>query len=255
MNKASDVKTPISGMDDRGLLFIPCYNESLALGALIAEVRDAGISLDLLVINDGSSDRTAEVAQAAGVAVLDLPCNLGVGRAIQAGFQYAVQQGYDYVVRIDGDGQHPPSEIVKLQQHKTVSPADLIVGSRFGTEREMVSTRLRYLSVRMLSVFISLICRNRISDPTSGFWLVRRPLLDYFAVEFPTDYPEPEALALLSRQGYRYEEVSVRFRARQAGHSSIRSWGTVYYAFKVGLALVVDRFRPVNETYKRERLV
>jgi glycosyltransferase involved in cell wall biosynthesis len=174
---------------------------------------------------------------------------------MQAGFQYAVEQGYDYVVRIDGDGQHPPGEIIKLLQKATLSEADLIIGSRFGASEEMVSTRLRYVSVRMLSVFISLICRNRISDPTSGFWLVRRPLLDYFAVEFPTDYPEPEALALLSRQGYRYDQVTVQFRVRQAGHSSIRSWGTVYYAFKVGLALVVDRFRPVNEAYKRERLV
>lgn len=222
---------------------------------LLNEVKQAGVSLDALVINDGSSDLTAQVGRSSGVQVLDLPCNLGVGRAIQAGFQHALQQGYDYVVRIDGDGQHPPSEIVKLQQKAADSPADLIVGSRFGAEKEMVSTRLRYLGVRMLSVFISLICRNKVSDPTSGFWLVRRPLLDYFAAEFPTDYPEPEALALLSRQGYLYDQVSVQFRVRQAGHSSIRSWGTVYYAFKVGLSLVVDRFRPVNETFKRERLV
>lgn len=246
-------KTPISG-EDRGLLFIPCYNESLSLGNLIAEVRDAGVQLDLLVINDGSSDRTVEVARAAGAMVLDLPCNLGVGRAIQAGFQYAVANGYAYVVRIDGDGQHPPAEIKNLQDKRLQTGADLIIGSRFGAPEEMVSTRLRYFGVRLLSVFISAICRKQVSDPTSGFWLVQRPLLDYFAVEFPTDYPEPEALALLSRQGYSYEEVPVQFRVRQAGHSSIRSWGTVYYTFKVGVALMVDRFRPVNLLYERSRL-
>lgn len=253
MSEPPVVKTPISA-EDRGLLFIPCYNESLSLGNLIAEVRESGVQLDLLVINDGSSDRTAEVARAAGAVVLDLPCNLGVGRAIQAGFQYAVANGYAYVVRIDGDGQHPPGEICKLQEKAKSSPADLIIGSRFGAPEEMVSTRLRYLGVRLLAIFISTICRNRVSDPTSGFWLVRRPLLDYFAVEFPTDYPEPEALALLSRQGYGYDEVAVQFRVRQAGLSSIRSWGTVYYAFKVGIALLVDRFRPVNVQYERSRL-
>ena len=236
-----------------GLLVIPCYNEALSLPGLLDEVRAAELGLDVLVINDGSSDQTAARARQSGAKVLDLPCNLGVGRAFQAGMQYAMRHGYPFVVRIDGDGQHPPAEIPKLIARARETGADLVVGSRFGAGPGMISTRLRYLGVRALAVFLSVICRSRITDPTSGFWLVRRPLCAYFAVEFPTDYPEPEALALLRRQGYSFAEVPATFRSRRAGVSSIRLWGAVYYAFKVGLALVVDRVRPINRLYARGR--
>jgi len=234
-----------------GLILIPCFNESLSLPALLEEVRGAGLNLDICVVNDGSTDLTAQAARATGVTVVDLPCNLGVGRAVQAGMQYAVERGYDFVVRIDGDGQHPPSEIPKLMSVARETGADLVVGSRFGGGRGPVSARWRQMGVRALSVFLSVICRSRISDPTSGFWMVSRPLFRYFAVEFPSDYPEPEALALLRRQGYAFVEVPVTFRPRTAGVSSIRLWGAVVYAFKVGLALVVDRVRPVNRLFAR----
>jgi glycosyltransferase involved in cell wall biosynthesis len=235
-----------------GVVLIPAYNEEATLPTLLAEVRREVPELVPVVINDGSVDRTAAVARLAGVQVIDLPCNLGVGGAVQAGMRYALEQGYDFAVRIDGDGQHPPAEIPRLLQVARVCNADLIVGSRFGVEHEVISTRLRYAGIKALALFLSLICRSRISDPTSGFWMVKRSLLTYFAHEFPTDYPEPEALALLRRQGYSFAEVAVRFRPRQAGVSSIRAWGTVYYALKVGLALVVDRVRPVNRVYARE---
>lgn len=239
---------------ERGLLIIPALNEAQTLPSLLEEVKAAALPLDVLIINDGSSDLTAATARSMGVHVLDLPCNLGVGRAVQAGFQFAEQQGYGFVVRIDGDGQHPPAEIPKLIDAANLSGADLMVGSRFGAERQVISTRFRYAGVKALAIFLSIICRSRIHDPTSGFWLVRQPLLRYFAREFPADYPEPEALALLRRQGFAFAEVSVKFRVRQAGVSSIRSWGTIYYAFKVGLALLVDRVRPVNRHFARERL-
>ncbi len=235
----------------RGLLIIPCYNEEQSLPALMAEVRQANLDLDVLVINDGSSDRTAQVARRLKVSLVDLPCNLGVGHAVQAGLQHAVQNGYDFIVRIDGDGQHPPAEIPKLLKYAASCPADVIVGSRFGGETEMVSTRFRYLGVKCLSMFLSKICKSHISDPTSGFWLIRRPLLKYFAKEFPTDYPEPEALALLRRQGYTFDEVPVNFRPRVAGVSSIQKWGAINFTFKVGLALVVDRVRPVNTLFAK----
>lgn len=239
---------------DRGLLIVPAFNEALTLPGLLEEVQAAGTGLDVLVINDGSSDLTSLAVRDRGTRVLDLPCNLGVGRAVQAGLQFAERNGYDFVVRIDGDGQHPPAEIHKLIEVAKSSDADLVVGSRFGAERQIISTRFRYAGVKALAIFLSVICRSRIHDPTSGFWLVKRPLIRYFANEFPSDYPEPEALALLRRQGYTFAEVPVRFRQRQAGVSSIRSWGTIYYAFKVGLALVVDRVRPVNRVYAKGRV-
>ncbi|MCX6995749.1 MAG: glycosyltransferase family 2 protein [Kiritimatiellaeota bacterium] len=187
-----------------------------------------------------------------GAMALDLPCNLGVGGAVQTGFQFAVEQGFDRIVRIDGDGQHPPAEIHKLLQVMDRDELDLVVGSRFGLEQKCISTRFRYVGIRMLAGFLSRICRCSITDPTSGFWLVNRPLMNYFSQYYPTDYPEPEALALLRRQGYRMAEVPVRFRPRLAGQSSIRTWGAFYFAMKVGLALLVDRVRPINRMYARE---
>ena len=245
--------TPLEGMipKQKGLLIIPCYNESESIPTLLDEVSRAKTGLDVLVINDGSTDRTADVVRAMDVALLNLPCNLGVGHAVQAGFQYGVEMGYDFIVRIDGDGQHPPGEISKLIEMADKTSADLIVGSRFGAGNEMISTRLRYVGILLLSWFLSAICKGRISDPTSGFWCIRRDLFSYFAKEFPTDYPEPEALAILRRQGYAYAEIPVTFRAREAGESSIKSWGTLYFAFKVGLAIVVDRLRPVNKVYAK----
>lgn len=253
MGQTLQSKAP-NPLPERGLLIIPAFNEAQTLPGLLEEARAAGTGLDVLVINDGSSDLTALTVRNGGIQVLDLPCNLGVGRAVQAGFQFADRNGYDLIVRIDGDGQHPPAEIRKLIEMAKSSEADLVVGSRFGAERQIISTRFRYAGVKALAIFLSIICRSRIHDPTSGFWLVKKPLIRYFANEFPSDYPEPEALALLRRQGYTFAEVPVRFRARQAGVSSIRSWGTIYYAFKVGLALVVDRVRPVNRVYARGRV-
>lgn len=240
----------VTGLD-RGLLIVPCYNESLSLPRLAREIQEAKVGLDVMIINDGSSDQTVRVAKSLGLKVLDLPCNLGVGHAVQAGFQYGVEKNYDFLVRIDGDGQHPPGEIHKLIKRASTSEADLVVGSRFGGAQTLISTRIRYFGARALAGFLSLICQSHISDPTSGFWLVKRPLFSYFAREFPTDYPEPEALAILRRQGYSYAEAPVQFRMRDAGESSIKSWGTIYYALKVGLALVVDRVRPVNRNYAR----
>lgn len=248
--ESKPIATPVATLG-RGLLIVPCYNEALSIPRLAEEIKDAHLGLDLLLINDGSSDETVRVAQSLGLTLIDLPCNLGVGHAVQAGFQYAVNQGYDYLVRIDGDGQHPPSEIHKMIAGALVADADLVVGSRFGGEQTLVSTRMRYLGARALARFLSVICQSKISDPTSGFWLVKKPLFSYFAREFPTDYPEPEALAILRRQGYAFAEVPVQFRVREAGESSIKSWGTIYYALKVGLALVVDRLRPVNRRFAK----
>lgn len=240
---------------DRYLIIIPAFNEAAAIPELLRELREACPRSDVLVISDGSVDSTAVVARQGGARVLDLPCNLGVGGAVQAGFQYAAQQGYDGVVRIDGDGQHRPSEIEKLFDRARNGPEDLIVGTRFGGGEERVSSRLRHAGIRVLARFLSIICRSRVTDPTSGFWLVRRPLLDCFAQSYPSEYPEPEALALLRRQGYLFTETPVQFRRRTAGRSSIRKWDTVYFALKVGLALVVDRIRPVDRALSREQMI
>jgi glycosyltransferase involved in cell wall biosynthesis len=240
----------------RTVVIIPAYNEEGAIGGLLDEVKQHVPDLDVIVINDGSTDGTALLAGKKGVKVLDLPCNLGVGGAVQAGFRYAYDQGYRYVVRIDGDGQHPPAEIPKLiaAMANAKGDADLVIGSRFAGEQSYVSTLVRYLGIKMLALFLSRICRSRITDPTSGFWIVNRKLLFYFAHDYPTEYPEPEAIALLRRHGFSFREEPVKFRPRTVGLSSIGVWGTVYYMMKVGLALVVDRIRPIDSRFAKENL-
>ena len=241
----------------KSLIIIPAYNEEGALPSLLAEIKAAAPGTPIAVINDCSLDHTAAVARKHGALLLDLPCNLGVGGAVQAGFQYAFARGYQYVIRCDGDGQHPPSEIPKLVEAMRTGDVDLVVGSRFLLENKdsYKSTALRSAGIRGLALLLSFICRARVTDPTSGFQMLNRPLLAYFAHSYPLDYPEPESLALLRRQGYRFCEVGAVFRPRLTGKSSIRSWGALYYMLKVGLALMVDRARPVNPRYARHVIV
>jgi glycosyltransferase involved in cell wall biosynthesis len=236
-------------------VLIPAYNENASLPALLAEVRRVLPATDIIVVSDGSVDATARVAREGGAIVLDLPCNLGVGGAVQAGFRFAVEKGYEQVVRIDGDGQHPPSEIPKLLECMRRDPADLVIGVRASTGDGYQAKGVRSIGIKCLACFLSLICRQKITDPTSGFWLMNRPLVFCFAGEYPEEYPEPEALAMLRRQGFAMREVPVQFRARQHGTSSIAGWGTAYYALKVGLALFIDRLRPVNRVLAKSAVL
>jgi len=240
---------------ERILVLIPAFNEEEAIGSLVSEIKETISEVDIVVINDGSTDETAKMATSAGVKVLNLPCNLGVGGAIQAGFQYAFEEGYRRVIRVDGDGQHPPGEIPKLIAVMDDSGADLIIGSRFVERRSYnATTWTRSLGIRILAFFLSFICRSRITDPTSGFWIINRKLLYYFAHDYPSEYPEPEAIALLRRHGYQYLEVPVQFRPRTRGKSTIHGFGAIYYMLKVGLALAIDRIRPLNRRFEKARL-
>ena len=230
----------------RTMVLVPAYNEEASISRLLADVRRHLPGAVVVVVDDGSADRTAEVAREAGARVLRLPCNLGVGPAVQTGFRYAIESGFDYLIRLDGDGQHPPAEALKLIAAMRAQLTDLVVGTRYGEGSTYRGNWFRRVVLKGLAVFISIICRKWITDPTSGFWLVSRPLLQCFALHYPSDYPEAEAIALLRRQGFSLEEVPVAFKPRQAGESSIRAWGTVLFAAKVFLALFVDRLRAVD---------
>lgn len=247
-----DTKAGVRG--GRQVVIVPAFNEEECIGAVISGIRQHTPGVDVVIVNDGSHDATAAVARECGAQVLDLPCNLGVGEAVQAGFLYAYERGYDYAVRCDGDGQHAPEDIGRLFEAIRAPGIDMVVGSRFLGENAYSNTLVRNLGIAGLSWFLSFICRKKITDPTSGFQALNRPLLFFFSRSYPTDYPEPEALALMRRQGYDFEEVSTAFRERIAGTSTIGGWGTLYYAFKVFLALVVDRARPVDDRYARWNL-
>lgn len=255
MDAASDKNAERQAYLARLLVVLPAFNEEKSLRLLLPDIRKALPGIAVAVVNDGSSDSTAEVAREFGATLIDLPHNMGVGGAMQAAFQYAVRTGRNAVLRLDADGQHPPSEAAKLIDKHLETHADLVVGSRFGTTDQCVSTGFRYAGNHGLSFFLSRICRTRISDPTSGFWLVSGPLVEYFAHDFPTDYPEPEAIALMRRLGFSFAEVPVRFRSRIAGESSIRPFDTIHFIVRVGLALVVDRFRHLDIRYSHAGLV
>jgi hypothetical protein len=236
------------------LIIVPALNEEESIPIVLREIREHMQGFHIVVVNDGSMDRTAAVARRAGAQVLDLPCNLGVGDAVQTGFRYAYEQGYAYAVRCDGDGQHAPSDFSRLLQVFEKDDVDLVIGSRFLGAGSYSNTWVRTFGIGGLSWFLSLICRKRVTDPTSGLQALNRPLLYFFSRFYPKDYPEPEALALMRRQGYDFAEVPATFRERQAGRSSIRGWGTLYYTFKVFLALLVDRARPVDVRFSRSNL-
>jgi glycosyltransferase involved in cell wall biosynthesis len=241
-------------MHNRLIILIPLFNEEPNLKPLISRVGKAIPDAGICLINDCSTDGAGSVLQESGCVHLNLPCNLGVGGAMQAGFLYAYESGYDYALRLDGDGQHPPEEAVKLIERMAEGDVDMVVGSRFLADGGYKSTKLRLLGIHGLARFLSRICRKKITDPTSGFQIVNRAVMYYFAHDYPSDYPEPESLALLSRQGYRFAEVPTRFVERQYGESSIRSWGALFYVFKVFVALFVDRCRAVDPHFHRLNL-
>lgn len=236
------------------IVVIPAYNEEESIGDLLREVEATLPGIRTLVVSDGSADHTAAIAARAGAIVLDLPCNLGVGGAVQAGIRHARYLGYETVVRIDADGQHPPAAIADALRALDGTGADIAIGSRFlkPAEGRVSSTGFRQAGNRALAVFLSRICRCRITDPTSGFWAMRGAVLDYFAHDFPCEYPEPEAIALSRRQGYAIAEFPVAVRPRVHGTSHISSIGTIYFMLRVGLALLADRVRPIDRRFSKK---
>jgi len=235
-------------------VIIPAFNEEQAIGDLIEELRQCIPDVHIVVINDGSGDDTSMIARSKNVCVLDLSCNLGVGSAVQTGYRYAFDKGYRFVIRIDGDGQHPPREIPKLVDAILKNDVDLVIGSRYVEKQRYENTTLRSIGIKILAFLLSLICRSNVTDPTSGFWVINRKLLYYFANDYPAEYPEPEAIALLRRHGFRYLEIPVEFRPRTRGKSTIHGFGAIYYMIKVSLALIIDRIRPLNRRFEKSRL-
>jgi glycosyltransferase involved in cell wall biosynthesis len=225
----------------RALVIIPAYNEEDSLAHVIDCVRASAPLVDIVVVNDGSMDRTASIAREKGVILLDLPYNLGIGGAVQTGYKFAADRGYDIAIQVDGDGQHPAEEIPKLIDILQGKRSDMAIGSRFVAGRSDYNTPLaRLVGIRMLSAGISLLARQRITDPTSGFRAVNRDVIRLLARMYPRDYPEPEAVVLLLRAGYSIAEVPVRMEQRLGGISSITLLNGLFYVVKVLLAIAID---------------
>jgi glycosyltransferase involved in cell wall biosynthesis len=223
----------------RALVIVPAFNEARSIAGVLAAVRAARPGVDVCVVDDGSSDGTAELAAREGAIVLRNPVNLGIGGAVQAGYLYAREHGYDAAVQLDGDGQHDPAFLDALLAPLREGGADVVVGSRFLGEGTFRSTRVRRAGIRYLSWFLRLRCGARVTDATSGFRAANRRAIELFARSYPPDYPEPEAIAVATRAGLRVAEVPVRMTERRHGTSSITWLRTIYYLVKVSLALVL----------------
>jgi glycosyltransferase involved in cell wall biosynthesis len=229
------------------LAIVPAYNEASAIGGVVRELRAVRPNLDVLVVDDGSKDGTAGAAARAGARVVTLPFNLGIGGAVQTGFMYAMEHGYDMAVQVDGDGQHIPSQIPILVSALESRRADVVIGSRFlDATRGYTTSSLRRVGVRIFTRVNSLLVRKRITDNTSGFRVFNRRALAFLSESYPQDYPEPESVVLLGRNGFVLEEVAVLMRERGTGKSSISALRSVYYMVKVLLAIFIDVFKTSN---------
>jgi glycosyltransferase involved in cell wall biosynthesis len=222
------------------LIIIPAYNEEESLSGVIEDLRTHFAEGDILVVDDGSRDRTAAIARAAGIRVVRLPFNLGIGGAVQTGYQYAFIHGYDIAVQFDGDGQHLASEIKSLLEPLVEGRAGIVVGSRFLDRGDYHPSFFRKVGMLIFSQILSAIIGVSVTDTTSGFRAVNRQAIEFFRQNYPEDYPEVESLVLLHRSGMTIEEVSVRMRGRTGGRSSITPIRSVYYMIKVLLAVFID---------------
>lgn len=223
----------------RVVAVIPALNEARSLPGVLGALRAAAPGVDACVVDDGSTDATAEVAARLGATVLRLPVNLGIGGAVQAGFLHARARGYDVAVQLDGDGQHDPAFLAALLAPIEGGEADLVIGSRFLEGGGFRSTALRRAGIRYLSWFLRARCGVRVTDPTSGFRAAGPRAVELFSARYPSDYPEPEAVALAHRAGLRVVEVPARMVERAHGSSSITFLRSLYYLVKVSLALVL----------------
>ena len=238
-----------TAMTKKLLIIIPAYNEEAALPKLLAELKGVslpeGFSFTPLVVNDCSGDRTEWVAREQGATVLNLINNLGIGGAVQAGIKYARLHGFDYVLQMDGDGQHPPVEVHKLLQAAIDSNADVVIGSRFIQKEGFQTSFLRRMGIRYFHWLNKILTHKSIYDTTSGFRLMGKKAIALASVYYPDDYPEPESLIFFSRAGLVVKEVPVIMRERQGGVSSIRGFSSLYYMVKVTLSSILSYIRKI----------
>ena len=227
----------------RILVILPALDEARSIGATLRGIHAHLPDADTLVIDDGSADNTATEAQAAGAGVISLPWNVGIGAAVQAGFQFAALHGYEIVLRNDGDGQHDPRNNRRLLEALEAGEADIVIGSRFMGAGDYGTPPARRLGSAILARLLSFIIRQRVTDPTSGCAAFNRRAIALFASAYPHDYPEPEAILIAHRGGLRQVEIPAQMRARQHGSSSITPLRSVYYMVKVVLAILITALR------------
>ncbi len=231
---------------DRVLVFIPAYNEEGAIRNVVTGVQSVVPNADVLVVDDGSSDHTASEARAAGAIIVRHPFNLGIGGAMQTGLKYAEQYGYDYAIRLDGDGQHSTDEIVHFLDVLRAGDADMVIGSRFlESSYDWDIPRSRWIGIRLYSAAVSAVTGTHSTDTTSGFCGMNRQAICVLAKYLPQDYPDVESRVIVHKAGLSQLELPVQMHARTAGVSSINLWKSIYYAFKVTVAVLTSAIKDI----------
>ena len=223
------------------LIIIPAYNEAANIEKVINNIVQNYPQYDYVIINDGSTDKTEEVCANAGYQVLNLPINMGIGGAVQTGYRYAKKNNYDAAVQIDGDGQHDVVFLEDMLKLLETGEADVVIGSRFVQKEGFQSSQIRRVGIRFLSILARILTGVQVRDITSGYRVVNRKFIDIYANDYPSDYPEPEAMIIAAVYGGRIKEYPVIMRERENGTSSITFKKSVYYMIKVTLAMLVRR--------------
>lgn len=232
-------------MQKKILIIVPAYNEEESIQNVLKSLHAASMPYDIIVINDGSTDATSQLAkEIKNTIVIDLPTNIGIGGAVQTGFKYAYRNNYDIVVQFDGDGQHEAKEIIKIVTPIIINNTNCVIGSRFlDTTEGFQSTFIRRVGIKVFEYINSILINQKITDNTSGFRAYNRDAIKLFAYDYPMDYPEPEAVIMLGKNNYSIEEISVLMHERTGGESSISGLKPIYYMTKVLLSIFMTYLR------------
>lgn len=214
------------------IVIIPAYNEEDSIVQTVKNIK-AATHADYIVVNDGSTDKTRVLLDEHKFNHMDLPINLGIGGAMQTGYQYALDHGYDYAIQLDADGQHNPDDLLGLIEEIRETDYDMVIGSRFVEKSAYRGSLPRRIGIYYFYQFIYLLTRMKITDPTSGYRIVNRKVIESFTKYYPTDYPEVEVLVNLARRNFKIKEIKVEMNQRQGGKSSITPKKSIYYMFKV----------------------
>ena len=225
------------------LIIIPAYNEETNIVKTISAIEEKAKDFDYIIINDCSIDNTRQICEENQYNIVNLPINLGIGGAVQTGYRYAYEQGYDVAVQVDGDGQHDPEFLKIMANYLEEKNLDMVIGSRFIEKQGFQSSSMRRIGIRFFSWLIKVLTGHRITDPTSGLRMVGRNVMEIFARDYPRDYPEPESVVAILKRNMRVEEIPVIMYERAGGVSSISLNKSVYYMIKVTLAILIEKIR------------
>ena len=225
------------------IIIIPAYNEQENIERTVNAIQKSAQGFDYVIINDCSTDSTRKICEEKGFNIVNLPINLGIGGAVQTGYKYAYENGYDVAVQVDGDGQHDPEFLNTMAKYLVEHQVDMVIGSRFIEKKGFQSSITRRMGIKFCSGLIKILTGKTITDPTSGLRMIGRNVMEIFSRDYPRDYPEPESIVAVLRKNMKIEEIPVVMLERQGGVSSISPKKSIYYMVKVTLAILIERIR------------